>query len=253
MQAAITAAERGFGVTLLEKGEALGGSMIPGSKGTGKDKVAATVAAMINRLNDLSVQVKLGTEVKSAADVLRYEPYAVVVAVGGRPIKPPIPGLDGDNIYLAHDILRDEIVPEDMNIALVGSGMTGLEAAEVLAEGGNKIIMYDMLDEIAKGANLSTKFAIMTALGAKGTEFKTLHKLIHVKGDEVIFEDMGNNNEEVIQKADMVVLSLGVSPEKTIGEMLNGKVDRLITVGDCGDGKKIVDATRAGFLSMWEL
>ncbi len=253
MEAAIVAAKRGFKVTLIDSGDKLGGSLIMASKATGKDKVNWALEGFTTALKDLGVEVKLNTEINKAEEIKALEPYAVILATGSKPILPPIPGLDGDNVYLAHDLLKDGAeLPKGQKIALVGSGMTGLECAEVLAEAGNKIVMYDMLDEIAKGANLPNKVAIMGILGKYGVEYKTKHKLEKVADGKVYFEDL-STGKTVADEADIVVLSLGVKPDKEQLEALKASCDKVFLIGDCTGSGKIIEATASAFEVAWNL
>jgi 2,4-dienoyl-CoA reductase-like NADH-dependent reductase (Old Yellow Enzyme family)/thioredoxin reductase len=252
IQSAVTAAKRGFAVKLFDNNHDLGGALLLASKGKGKDKVEWSLNGMIEELHDLGVEIVLNSEIKDVSQVEALNPYAVVIATGGKPIKPPIPGLDRNNVYLAHDILKKDIGFENKKIAIVGSGMTGLETAEVLLDGSNKIVMYDMLDEIAKGANLINKTATMAYLAENGVDFKTEHRLVEVNDKGLILENMANG-EKVVDDSDIIVLSLGVKPDKTLEQALAGSIDKLVTVGDCAGGGKIYHATQDGLLKVWNI
>jgi NADPH-dependent 2,4-dienoyl-CoA reductase/sulfur reductase-like enzyme len=252
IEAAITAAKRGFDVTLFDKGDKLGGMLILAGKGKGKEKITWSLNGMIGELKKLGVKVNLNKEVTSVDKLRKLNPYTVIVATGGDPIVPSIPGLDRGNVYLAHNVLKNDIRFNGKKIAVIGSGMTGLETAEVLLEGGNKIVMYDMLNEIANGAEAGNKFAVMDYLSKNGTMFKTGYKLKEVTGRGIVFDDL-NLNSEVINDADIIVLSLGVKPNKKLAELFDGKFERILTIGDCAGGSKISHATMAGLEKVWAI
>lgn len=250
--AATTAARRGFDVTLFDSNETLGGSLLLASKGKGKNKISWSLEGMINEMHEAGVKSVLGKTIGSAEEITEMNPYAVIVATGAHPVKPPIPGLDGENVYLAHDVLKNDIRFENKRIAVIGSGMTGLETTEILAEGNNRITVYEMLDEVAKGAEASNKTAVMKYLTENGVAFKTEHKLKEVKDNVVILEDL-KTGTEIKEEADAVVLSMGVRANKAVEEMLEGKVDKLITIGDCSGTGKIYQATRDALDKVWSM
>ncbi|PZQ47581.1 MAG: oxidoreductase [Rhodovulum sulfidophilum] len=91
MEAAATAAERGHAVTLIERGDRLGGRMILAALPDGRgewDRLRAHKAA---RLAALGVEVLLGTEADPALIAARA-PAEVILATGARPRPLDAPG-----------------------------------------------------------------------------------------------------------------------------------------------------------------
>ncbi|MCD8148907.1 MAG: NAD(P)/FAD-dependent oxidoreductase [Clostridiales bacterium] len=252
IEAGIILARRGFRVRLFDKNPILGGSLVLASKGKGKDKITWALQGMIHELTETGTEINLEHEC-TAEEILNMQPYAVVLATGASPVKPGIPGLDRSNVYLAHDILRNDISFKNKRIAIIGSGMTGLETAEVLLSGGNRIVMYDLLDEIAKGAIFTVRGVVMDYLSQNGVEFYPSHKLIHVTDAGVALENI-LTGETVTDPADIIVLSLGVRPDRTLESQLEGKLTNLISIGDCGtSGGKVFQATRDALFAAWDL
>jgi pyruvate/2-oxoglutarate dehydrogenase complex dihydrolipoamide dehydrogenase (E3) component len=242
---------KGFKVTLFEQGSKLGGALILASKGTGKDKIARTIEGYAARLTEAGVDVRLNSKVESADDIKKYDPSVVVVAIGGNPIKPSVSGVDLSNVKQAQDVLGDYSNIKNKDIAIIGSGMTGLETAEVLLNNGNKLRIYDMLDEIAKDAEMTNKIAIMGHLASGGVVFHPNHKMKGITSTGVILEDM-QSGEEITDDADMVVLSLGVKSDNSL-QTLKETFDNIIFVGDCVSPGKIVNATAGEFEKLWAI
>ena len=251
MNACEVLARKGYKVTLLDKNSELGGTMILARKGMGKEKVKWTIDGYAARLAKVGVDVKLNCEVQGIDDIAQFEPAVVVVAVGGDPVAPPVEGLDGPNVIQAQDLLVEPDSLKDKNVVVVGSGMTGLETAEILVSNGNRVTMYDMLDEMAKGAENINKTAIMGYLAQNGVTFNTDHRMTRVTETGVIFQDL-KNNTEVFAEADVVVLSLGVRSNRRL-EQLDGQFDKVIFVGDCSKPGKIVSAVRDKFDELWNI
>jgi NADPH-dependent 2,4-dienoyl-CoA reductase/sulfur reductase-like enzyme/rhodanese-related sulfurtransferase len=106
-------------------------------------------AVSINR-KEKTVQVK---DVKDGKETSM--PYdKLVLAVGGRPVKPPIPGIDAEGVQHFHSLRDadrlDGILKEGKvkNVVLVGAGLIGIEMAEALVARGLKVTMVEMFDYI---------------------------------------------------------------------------------------------------------
>ena len=70
------------------------------------------------------------------------------MATGAIPAIPPIKGLKE---YYWTEFLNDDQLPKNEKVLVVGGGLIGLEVASKLIEGNNKIIVVEMLEEIARG------------------------------------------------------------------------------------------------------
>lgn len=113
---------------------------------TGTEAVAIDRAAKTVRVRHL----ESGREEDLAYDKL-------VLATGGRPFRPPIPGLDLQNVwFMTHPDdaagLVSEIERQGLKKAvLVGAGFIGLEVAEALTNRGLEVAMVEMANQIMPG------------------------------------------------------------------------------------------------------
>ena len=87
----------------------------------------------------------------SVENVKALQPYAIFNATGGTPITPKIPGYDLPNVYTPDQVLRGDVKFEGKKIAVIGSGMTGLETAEFLSDESNDIVVVEMAEKLAPG------------------------------------------------------------------------------------------------------
>ncbi len=67
--------------------------------------------------------------------VTREKPDAVVIAAGGTPVMPDIPGIDRPNVVTAQDVLSGK-AKVGQNVVIIGGGMVGCETGHYLAEQG---------------------------------------------------------------------------------------------------------------------
>lgn len=87
-------------------------------------------------------------------DVLAAGYDAVVLATGAKPKIPPIKGLK--NYYWA-EFLKDENLPENQKVVVIGGGLIGVEIASKLVDHDNEVIIIEMLGEIARGMEMIEK------------------------------------------------------------------------------------------------
>ena len=76
------------------------------------------------------------------------KPDAVILALGGVPIKPDIPGINGPQVVTAQDVLCGK-KQTGQNVVVIGGGLVGCETGHYLAEKGKKITIVEMLKRMA--------------------------------------------------------------------------------------------------------
>ena len=247
--AGLTAAEllakRGFSVTVAEKSDKPGGQVDLAVKPPHKEKLSWCIEDLHTSCKKLGVEILLNT-VADKEFVTDANPFAVICATGGTAIKPKsIEGVNRDNVFTTTEILNGSKVLENKKVALVGSGMTGLETAELLTTTGNSVFIVEMADEIAKGVWMQHVNDIMPRLKEKNTQFYTSEKLVAIKETAVVLEDKKGNRTEL--SADAVVLSLGVRSENSLYHELKNTRQNVFIIGDGEKAGRIADATRSAF------
>lgn len=80
------------------------------------------------------------------ADGVQYQADAIVLAVGGKPLLPPIPGIDGENIHSSNYFLEQ---PVDLNsLIIVGGGVIGVEIAQIYNRLGAQVTILEGLPRL---------------------------------------------------------------------------------------------------------
>ena len=246
--AGLTAAElfskRGFDVTVLEKSQTYGGQINLADKPPHKEKLHWCVDDLYT--NAVQNGVKFEFDTLATPEILdALSPEVVINATGANAVFPK--PFQKENVCTVTDILNGNVVLNDKKVAVIGSGMTGLETSELLCEQGNKVSIIEMADEIAPGAYFQQLDDALPKLKAAGTQFFASSKLTDIKSDCVVVENTKTGEKKHIA-ADFVVLSLGCRPDNSLlDEIKDGKSYKVINIGDSVKIGRIANATQAAF------
>jgi 2,4-dienoyl-CoA reductase-like NADH-dependent reductase (Old Yellow Enzyme family)/thioredoxin reductase len=245
MEAARVLALKGFKPTLFEKKEILGGSVYLGSKPPLKEKLNWFIDNLVYQINQLDVDIRLNSE-PTFEDIKALNPYAVYLATGASPIIPKLPGLDKNQVCTVIDILEGKVEIEDKNVVVIGSGMTGLETAELLALQGNRVTVIEMQSKIGPDTYLPNLIDVTTRLKKHNVEMIPSMKLIEIKEGEVLLQDTKNSFVSA-KIADVVVLSIGARSNNSMVSELEKTVPIVKVLGDAYKPGRIAEAIHTAF------
>lgn len=252
MCAAQTLALRGVKVTLIDRQSELGGTVNLAKKPPLKERMQWIADYYHNEFDRLGVSVRLNTEATKEL-IMAEKPDAVLLATGSVSIIPEkIKGVNNANVYTVESVLSGKAALKEKKIAVIGAGLTGLETAEYLMEEGNQVTIVDMLDQPAPGANHTNVADVCGRLAKGGVSYLLAHSLTEIKDDCVILKRLADN-EDVIQEADAVVLSLGFKPDQTLVSDLEEKGVTVKVIGSAVKDGTIAPATRMGYEAGREL
>lgn len=155
-------------------------------------------------------------DLRSGAETAeRYD--ALILSPGAEPIKPPIPGIDGDGIYTMRSVPDvdavkkriDETRPE--RAVVIGGGFIGLEMAENLHERGAFVTVVEALDQVMNVLDFEMAAMVHQQLKAKNVELYLgdAVKAFERRGSRVVVK-LASGAE---LPADIVILSIGVRPD----------------------------------------
>ncbi len=257
--AGLTCAEmlgrRGFKPVVLEKSNEIGGQIQLANKPPKKEKLGWSFEDMRTNAEKFGAEIRLGVEATPEV-IAQYNPYAVVLATGACAVKPKsIEGVNRDNVYTTTQILSGEVVLTNKKVALIGSGMTGLETAEMLVEHDNKVTIVEMADTLAPGTWFQHVNDVLPKLDAKDTKYVLSHKLVSIDEKGVVLQPVKlNKNKKPVNKGeakhydfDAVVLSLGARSVNPLEKELEGKYENLFVIGDAKKVGRIGDATAQAY------
>ncbi len=153
---------------------------------------------------------------KSGEELLPYD--KLILAQGGSPIVPPLPGIASGHVFklwTIPDMDRIHKFIEEKKPAkavVVGGGFIGLEMAEALHARGIEVTVVEQAPQVMILMDPEFGAMIKSGLEEKGIIVKTNAGLSSVSEKNVALSD-GTTVE-----ADMVLLSIGVRPELTLAK-----------------------------------
>lgn len=246
--AGLTAAEllskRGFDVTVLEKESKQGGQLNLASKPPHKEKINWVCEDLLSNAINSGAKVLFNTKADKNI-IASYSPEIVITATGGNAIHPK--SFNGDNVVTVTQVLNGSIDISNKKVAVIGSGMTGLETSELLVSKGNKVTVVEMADKIAPGAWFQQLDDALPVLEKAGTEFLTSHKLLSVSSSGIELENL-KEKKAVAIKVDLVVLSLGVRSDNSLyNDIKNSDSYKVYNIGDSNKIGRIANATESAY------
>ena len=247
MEAAITAANRGHDVTLVEKSDKLGGNLYPAGAPYFKEDIIKLCKVMVKRVEEAGVKVVLNTEV-TPEYVECFNPDALFVAIGSNELRPPIKGMDLPHVIMAIDA---ELHPEKLGkkVAIMGGGLVGGEAAVSFHHEGKECSIIEMKSKVAEEVNSFYRGGLMPEIEKSATCY------VNTKVKEIIPTGVlcEKDGEEFIIEADSVVCALGFRAPYDKVDALCDKVDEYYIIGDCKNVGQIYHATNEAYYAAMRL
>ena len=248
MQAALTAAQRGHQVVLCEKTGELGGKLLCEQDVSFKEAFPKYVETMKRRLALAGVEVRLDTEV-TAAYVREFAPDALLAALGGEALLPPIPGIDGDHVIPVTEIPRQRNRIGG-HVAVLGGGLAGCETGLDLAGRSKDVTVVEMSGEVAAQANPRHRPELMRRLRESVT-ICTGMRAKQITDEGILC--VNTAGEEILIPADTVIVAAGIRPLDRAANALRGTAPIVELIGDCVRPGLIRDAVFRGYHAALDL
>jgi len=171
---------------------------------------------LVDEIEDVDIEKKVAKS-KSHGEI---EFEKLVLATGSKPIKPPIKGIDGNNVFFVRknpEYLQELMkrINESESVVIIGGGFIGVEFADDLRKLGKKVSIVELLPHI-----LSTSFddefceLAEEELRKIGVELYTNSKVVEIREDGVVL----SNGKEIA--GDIVIVCVGARPNIDLAEKM---------------------------------
>jgi 2,4-dienoyl-CoA reductase-like NADH-dependent reductase (Old Yellow Enzyme family) len=251
MEAALLAAQRGFQVKLFERDTLPGGQLRLAQAAPRKEKIRWAIESLRRRCEEAGVVMTFG-KAPTVEELAALAPWAILDATGGVPLIPPSieieGGLENPLVCTPGEVLTGTVEIRGESVVVAGSGMTGLETAELLCERerNNAVAVLEAASRIAPGVLGSNRNVVTGVLEVNQVVFMLSRRLTKIGRDRIWFCDT-ETGEEYVYPCDRVVLALGIRSGRPYGESLQLVCPRMIPVGDAEKPGKLWDAIHSGY------
>lgn len=141
----------------------------------------------------------------------------LVIATGATPLRPPIPGIDGDCIFGVQTLDDAQVLLDYARksrckeVVVVGGGYIGLEMAEAFLAWGATVTVVDTVDQVMRTLDPDMARRVADGMRRRGIRLRL--------GEEVTgFEPGKVITASGSIPADLVILGMGVGPNSGLAE-----------------------------------
>lgn len=191
-------------------------------------------------INTLATKIDRANKIVTALDSRNGEEKQfaytkLILAQGGRPITPPLPGADRDHVFTLWTLEDMDKIVAYMNdskpktAVVVGGGFIGLEMVEALAKRGLKVSVVEMMPHVMALMEAEISGFIQEEMTSYGVNVLTGIGVQEIGKETVTLSDGS------VLDADMVLLSIGVRPTLKLAQ------DAGLVLGEAGG--LLVDST----------
>ncbi len=158
----------------------------------------------------------------------------LLIATGGKPVFPPIPGFDQQqNVFGFHSLPDLQGIEKELiyahNAVVLGGGVIGLMAAEALHKNGMKVHVLELADRLlAPVVDETTSHLVEDALQKAGVALYLNNTIDQINGDDWV-ESVTLKDGQIIP-CDLLIVGVGVAPRAELAEGTDIAFNRGIVV-----------------------
>ena len=242
MQAAIVAAQRGHQVALFEKTSELGGQLGVAKLPPYKEEIAYLIEFMANQLKNAGVDIHFNTEATPDI-ILEEKPDVVILAAGGVPIIPDIPGVNHSHVFTAQEVLAGQEAGQ--NTVIIGGGMVGCETGHYLSTKGKHIRIIEKLKRMANDMSPMVRRRLLDGLREQQITMMTNTTCVGIVEDGILVKTDEDEQQKI--PADSIILAVGYRLNDTLFLAIKDKLPEVYNIGDSANPQRIREAINAGY------
>ncbi|MFZ5640370.1 MAG: NAD(P)/FAD-dependent oxidoreductase [Bacillota bacterium] len=193
---------------------------------------ANSVTPLLGR-KAVSVDPKGKKVVLDDGDTVKYD--KLLVATGGKPIMPPMKGLDKEGVYtfIKFDDVKaiQEVAAPGKKAVVIGAGLIGLKAAEALLKLGLDITVVELANRVLSAIlDEGAGAMVQGCLEDAGIKFELNTTVKEVGGGKKVTGVTLENGKKL--DCDLLVVAIGVQPNTDVIKDSGIQVNRGIVVDE---------------------
>jgi NADH oxidase (H2O2-forming) len=228
----------------------------------GLDKISRNIIKVcekseINCILDTVISIDAENKLVKTQKGKEFPYTSLIIATGGIPFKPPIPGVDLDGVYTLQRIDDAErlmrVLENAKRAVVIGGGAVGLEMAAAFIRRGLEVTLIERCEHVLE-RSLDPDFSaiVENELGEKGVNLILSSNVLEIHGKEHV---EGVKLDDRTIPVDIVLVGVGVKPDielakkagietvdggiKTDG-MMQTNFNDVYAAGDCVDSRSMV-------------
>jgi 2,4-dienoyl-CoA reductase (NADPH2) len=231
-------------------------------KGFEVEQLPEFIGFFRRQVHKAGVAVKLGSEFEPGV-LDRVSADGVVLALGGTPVLPDVPGIDGANVIKTGDLygtlrfflrlfgpklLRELTrlwMPVGKKVVIIGGAIQGCQLGEFLTKRGRQVTIVETGDELGAGLVPERKTRLFYWFDKKGVELLSGVGLV-----EITTEGLSITTREGTPRfltADTIIPVLPFAATLGVAEEVKKRAPEVYAIGDCDSPATIPEATAAGW------
>ena len=242
LSAGMAGRAKGHAVEVFDKESEPGGQLRSASKPPHKQVLADWTTWAVRQLENSGVEVHLGREVTKQM-LEEGKPDVLVLASGALPAVPPIPGIQGDNVFDARDVLLGKVQINGKAVIL-GAGYVGMETADFLIAQGVDVTVLEKEEVPPLGNMKAHEYWLNRRFKKAGGKLVLGATVLRLEPDALVFEKDGQ--EQRLVDAAMVITALGASPQNALFEIAEEIGIPCQVVGDAQAPRRLLEAVHEG-------
>ena len=224
-------------------------------KGTEIEDLPRINRYLERQVRNEGVRVCCGTEA-TAARIESEKPDAVIIAGGGLPAVPNLPGIDQPHVVSTPALHKQSkffmrifgpgllrwlsrfYLPIGKRVIIIGGSIQGCETAEFLVKLGRRVTVLEASDELGAGIPSFYRPRLLWWLAKKGVFLLSGVTVAEITdgGIEIITKE-GERRELT---ADTIMAVIPPNPNKALFEALRGKIPQVYLIGDAKEESQYI-------------
>jgi len=189
---------------VMNRKKMVSGQLSGGVKNLLKAKKVRVIEGTASLVDDKTVEItETGEKVTSDA---------ILIAIGSKPAKIPIEGMDGPDVLNSNDVLEMKALPK--SVVIIGGGVISCEFAKFLSTVGTDVTILELMPNIIPEMDVEVTSILRATLEASGIKIvtnATVKKITHKKGVNTVAYGLEGKDHTV--KAEKIISTVGRKPD----------------------------------------
>jgi 2,4-dienoyl-CoA reductase-like NADH-dependent reductase (Old Yellow Enzyme family) len=236
LEAARVLAGRGHEVEVWERSDRAGGQMPLAMAAPDKSEVEPVWSYRWQEAQALGVPVRTG-KTATVASIQAYAPDFAIVATGAAPRPAPfdVSALDSSvTVMHAWDFLAaPDRIRAGAKVTIVGGGMVGMEAADLLVTRNACVTVLEALADLAQGMARNNRLELVERVQAAGARLITQATILAATAASLSVRTADADMPQALAIGDVLMIAIGPRPVRDAVEILQAAGVEYELAGDC--------------------